>query len=156
MSTFLDTVRTPLLAGATLTTALQAGTCFAFTAGVMPGLARTDDATFVSTMQQVNVEIVNPLFLLTFVGSPLLAVLAVIASPAPARPWVVAGAVLAIATAVVTAAGNVPLNDALAAAGPDLAAARAHFESSWTLLNTLRTVTGAAAVAALAVGALRT
>lgn len=151
MSTFLDTVRTPLLAGATLTTALQAGTYFAFTAGVMPGLARTDDATFVSTMQRVN-----PLFLLTFVGSPLLAVLAVIASPAPARPWVVAGAVLAVATAVVTAAGNVPLNDALAAAGPDLAAARAHFESSWTLLNTLRTVTGATAVVALAVGALRT
>lgn len=155
MSTFLDAVRTPLLIGATLTTALQAGTYFAFAVGVMPGLLRTDDATFVSTMQQVNAAIVNPLFLLTFVGAPLLAVLAIAPTQGQARLCVVVGAVLAVATALVTAAGNVPLNNELAAAGPDLAAARAQFESSWVLLNTLRTVTGAGAVVALALGALR-
>lgn len=155
MSTATETLRTTLLVGSAVTVGLQAGTYVAFAVGVMPGLARVDDRTFVSTMQQVNLAIVNPLFLATFVGAPLLAVaLAALATPA-ARPWAVAAALLAVATAVVTVVGNVPLNDALAAAGPDLAAARDRFEASWVRLNAVRAATGTLALAALGLAAAR-
>jgi uncharacterized membrane protein len=126
----------------------------------MPGLGHADDRTLVSTMQEVNTSIVNPVFLLTFVGAPLLCVLAAVTSGAAGRPWLVAAAVLTVATFVVTAVGNVPLNDALAAAGPvdavrDLAAVRHDFEVPWVLLNLVRTVTSSAAVVALATAMVR-
>lgn len=155
MSTATETLRTTLLVGSAVTVGLQAGTYVAFAVGVMPGLARVDDRTFVSTMAQVNLAIVNPVFLATFVGAPVLAVaLAALSTPA-VRPWAVAAAVLAVATAVVTVVGNVPLNDALAAAGPDLAAARDRFESSWVRLNLVRAATGTLALAALGLAASR-
>jgi hypothetical protein len=47
---------------------LQAGTYFTWATGVMPGLARVDDRTFVEAMQRVNVAIVNPVFVSTFLG----------------------------------------------------------------------------------------
>ncbi len=57
-----------------------------------------------------------------------------------------------MATVVITFAGSVPLNDALMDAGPvaqiyDLAAVRADFESSWVVLNVLRTLTSTGSVA---------
>jgi uncharacterized membrane protein len=48
-----------LVAG-TVTTGLMAGLFAAFSYAVMPGLARTDDATFVRSMQRINVAILNP------------------------------------------------------------------------------------------------
>jgi uncharacterized membrane protein len=63
--------------------------------------------------------------------------------------------VLAAATVVITGAGNIPLNNALAAAGPvariaDLAPFRKAFESRWVRLNIARSVTSAAALGCLA------
>ena len=84
----------------------------------MPGLARTDDRTFVHAMQEMNVAIVNPVFLLSFLGAPALAGAAVAASRPSARPWAIAGAALALGTVAITAFGNIPLNNALDAAGP--------------------------------------
>ena len=67
---------------------------------------------------------------------------------------------LAVGTLVITFAGNIPLNDALDAAGPvdkikDLAAVRADFESLWVKLNIARTLTSAGALGALAMAALK-
>jgi uncharacterized membrane protein len=61
---------------------------------------------------------------------------------------------------MITFAGNIPLNDALDAAGPvdkirDLAAVRADFESRWVKLNVARAFTSAGALGALAMAALR-
>ncbi|WP_205471959.1 DUF1772 domain-containing protein [Nocardioides sp. SYSU D00038] len=160
MNDVLETLRTPFLLGALVATGLQAGTYYAWASGVMPGLARVDDRTFVHTMQQVNVAIVNPVFLATFLGAPALGVLAAVAGPPSARTWLVAGAALAVATVVVTGAGNVPLNDSLEAAGAvdrigDLAAVRADFESSWVRLNALRAATSTASLLALGWAAFR-
>jgi uncharacterized membrane protein len=66
-------VRGPVLLAATLVAGLQAGTYFTWATGVMPGLAKVDDRTFVHAMQQMNIAIVNPVFLATFLGAPLLA-----------------------------------------------------------------------------------
>jgi uncharacterized membrane protein len=134
---------------------LQAGTYFTWATGVMPGLAHTDDRTFVSAVQEMNVAIVNPVFMATFLGTPALAAVAIWAGGPQARPWTIAATALAIATVAITIAGNVPLNDALAAAGPvdkigDLAAVRADFESLWVKLNVARTLTSTGALATLA------
>src|SRR4051812_9813929 len=65
-------LRGPLLVVAAVVAGLQAGTFFTWSTGVMPGLARVDDRTFIDAMQQMNVAIVNPVFIATFLGAPVL------------------------------------------------------------------------------------
>src|SRR3954468_7518 len=160
LTTALTSTRGVVLLAATLVAGLQAGTYFTWSTGVMPGLAKVDDRTFISAMQQMNVAIVNPLFIATFLGAPLLAGAAVFATGPQARPWAIAATVLAVGTLVISFAGNIPLNDALAAAGPvdkikDLAVVRADFESLWVKLNIGRCLTSAGALACLAMAGLR-
>jgi uncharacterized membrane protein len=152
--------RGPLLLVAAVVAGLQAGTYFTWATGVMPGLARVDDRTFVDTMQQMNVAIVNPVFIATFLGAPVLAGAAAVVAGPQARPWAIAATVLAVGTLAISFAGNIPLNDALEAAGPvdkikDLAAVRADFESLWVKLNIGRCLTSAGALACLVMAGLR-
>ncbi|WP_435768451.1 DUF1772 domain-containing protein [Nocardioides sp. SYSU DS0651] len=152
MTGILETVREPLLLATAVATGLQAGTYYTWASGVMPGLSRVTDRTFVEVMQQVNRAIVNPVFLASFLGAPLLAVAASVTVEGPARPWAVASAVLAVATVLITAVGNIPLNNRLEAAGPvtDAHAVRRQFESAWVRWNALRALTSTAALAAVA------
>ena len=150
MSEILESLRSPVLLAATVAAGLQAGTYYTWACGVMPGLAKVDDQSFVSSMNHVNVAIVNPVFMLTFLGTPALAAAAVAVSPSGARGWAVAGLVLALGTVAITAAANVPLNDALAAGG-----SRGDFETAWVRWNVLRTLTSTGALAALAWSAIR-
>ena len=106
-------VRGPVLLVAAVVAGLQAGTYFTWSTGVMPGLARVDDRTFVSAVQQMNIAIVNPVFIATFLGAPLLAGAAAVLCGPQARPWAIAATVLAVGTLVISFAGNIPLNDAL-------------------------------------------
>jgi uncharacterized membrane protein len=145
---------------AVLANGLQAGTYYTWASGVMPGLARTDDRTFVHAMQQMNVAIVNPVFLASFLGAPVFAVVAAVAADGDARLWAIAGAVGAVLTVVITGAGNVPLNNALDAAGPvdevaDVGVVRAAFESRWVRLNVVRALTSTVALGCLALAGLR-
>ncbi len=137
---------------ATVLGGLLAGLFLAFTLAVMPGLAAAPDAVLVETMAQVNRAILSPAFLVVFLGAPLLAVVAAVVAPSG---WTVAGAVLAVATLVITLAVNVPLNDALehaVAVGPlDPAAAREAFEGRWTTANLVRALTATAGFACLVV-----
>lgn len=151
-------MRTAVLLLATVATGLQAGTYYIFSWGVMPGLALGDDRTYVAAMQQFNVSFINPVFMATFLGAPLLALIALVAH-LRARPavlaWVAAGFILAAATVVITGAVHFPLNDALDAAGPpdriaDLGAVRAAQETTWVPWNTMRALTSTGSLAALA------
>lgn len=131
------------LIAATVGAGLVAGLFFAFQTAVMPGLARTDDRTFVAAMQDMNVAILNPVFLTVFTA-PLIAFV-VAAVTGPSRAWVIAAGVLYLAMFVITVAGNIPLNDALLAVGAtqDAAAletARQAFEDPWNRLHLVRTV----------------
>ena len=150
MTDILAQLRSPVLLAATVAAGLQAGTYYVWACGVMPGFAKVDDRAFVSSMNHVNVAIVNPVFMLTFLGAPALAAAAVATSGPGARGWAVAGLALTLGTVAITAAGNVPLNDALAAGG-----SRADFESAWVRWNVLRTITSTGALAALGWAALR-
>jgi uncharacterized membrane protein len=156
----LEHLRTPVLVAAGLASGLQAGTYYAWASGVMPGLARTDDRTFVHALHQANAAIVNPVFLATFLGAPALTAVAVATAGGPARPWAVAALVLAVSTVATTAAFNVPLNDALAAVDLDagaraLAAARDAFEGPWVRWNVVRALTSTGALGCLLVASTR-
>ena len=142
---------------ATLTTGLMAGLFYAYACSVMPGLRRTDDRTIVAVMQRINVAIVNGWFLVVFLGALVLAGLAAVLhlGARPVLPWIVAGLVLYAATLAVTFGVNIPLNNALDAAGDpdeiaDPAAVRERFEVRWVRWNVVRAVTSTAAFGCLA------
>jgi uncharacterized membrane protein len=152
-------LQTVVLLTATITTGSIAGLFFAYSCSVMPGLARSSDHTFVETMQNINRAILNPWFLLPFMGSiPLIALAVVLVwtdQSRPALPWIIAALVVYVVAFLFTMVVNVPLNNALDVAGDpdritDLAAVRASFEDRWVLWNTLRAVVHTAAFGLLA------
>lgn len=154
-----ELLRTLLLLTALVAAGLQAGTYYTWAIGVMPGLVRSDDSTFVTAMTHMNRAIVNPLFIASFLGTPLLAAGVAVCAP-QARSAAVIGTALAVATLVITFARNIPLNNALdaidaAAAADVLGAARRDFEAAWVRWNILRALTSTGALAALAWAAPR-
>ncbi|MCZ7460202.1 anthrone oxygenase family protein [Streptomyces sp. WMMC940] len=133
-----------LLALAVIATGLYAGFMLIFQTGVMPALARLPDDRFVPAMRRINEEVPRPVFLVVF--------LAVVVFPAAAlavpgedgsatRMWLVLTALVCAAlNHLVTIAGNIPLNNALASSGssPD-SEVRAAFESRWNRHHRIRT-----------------
>ena len=125
---------------------------------IMPGLRTTDDRTFVGAFQAMDRAIINPLFMLTFLGALVFTAAAagLHAGERSVLVWVAAAFVLYLAVVVITLAINVPLNDALKAAGDpdriaDLAGARDRFdEARWIAWNIVRTILSAVAFACLA------
>lgn len=144
---------TVVLVAALVAAGLLAGLFYAYSCSVLPGLARGDDKTFVEAMRGINVAIVNPVFMLTFLGAPLLAGVAIFLNPGP-RPWVIAGFGCLVAMLVITAALSIPLNNALENGGDDYAALRAQFETPWVRWNVLRTLAGTAGFGCLVAAVL--
>lgn len=151
------------LVAATVCVGLIAGVLGSFAVAVMPALRGASDRTFVETMHRVNVSILNPPFLLTFMGGIVLsgaaAVLYWIDDRRGPVPWVVAGFVLYLVVLVITGAVNVPLNNELDAAGDprhiaDLAAVRERFEDRWVLWNAIRSAINVGACTCLAIALL--
>ena len=152
-------LQTVVLLTATISTGAIAGLFYAFACSVMPGLARSSDHTFVETMQNINRAILNPVFLLPFVGSiPLIGLAVVLAWGVPGRPalpWIIAALVVYVVAFLITMVVNVPLNNALDVAGEpdniaDLAAVRARFEATWVRWNVLRALVHTVAFGLLA------
>lgn len=153
----MDGLRVASLILATMTTGMMAGVFGIYANAVMPGLAKTDDRTFVGAFQALDRAIVNPLFIGGgFVGALLTTLLAgLLHLGEDALPWIAAAFVLYLVTVLVTGAVNVPKNDALKAAGDpdtiDNAAARAAFdERRWRSANLVRVVLNTAAFGLLA------
>ncbi|KDN18644.1 anthrone oxygenase family protein [Amycolatopsis rifamycinica] len=142
-----------VLVAAVVAAGLIAGLFYAYACSVMPGLARGDDKTFVEGMRGINIAIVNPVFLLTFLGAPLLAGVAVFLNPGP-RPWVIAGFGCLVAMLVITGVVSIPLNDALGRGGDDYAALRARFEATWVCWNVLRALVSTAGFGCLVAAVL--
>jgi uncharacterized membrane protein len=154
----MNALRAISLLGATLTMGLVTGVFALYAHTIMPGLKKTDDRTFVSAFQSLDRAIINPWFMLTaFAGALVLTAVAAIAHLGQdALPWIAAALVLYAIAVVITIAVNVPLNDAIKAAGDpdrirDLHAVRAAFdEGRWAAFNLVRTFASAAAFALLA------
>jgi uncharacterized membrane protein len=149
-------LRVTVLIAATMTTGLTAGVFGLYQHTVMQGLARADDRTFVGAFQAMDRAIINPWFMLSFLGALVLTVAAAILNPGRTLlPWIVAALVLYLVVVVITMAVNVPANDALKAAGDpsriaDLAAVRERFdEARWLAWNLVRTLATTVAFGAL-------
>ncbi|WP_043647097.1 anthrone oxygenase family protein [Nocardia thailandica] len=147
-------MRMAALVAAVLSTGLIAGVFYAYAMSVMPALARTEDRTLVEVMQKINVVIINPWFMLGFLGTVGFGLLAVVLhlgrEQRPVLVWLGIALALNVIAFGVTAACNVPLNDMLAGAGDqgalaDPAGLRADFEASWVRWNVVRAVLHTAA-----------
>ncbi|WP_067476133.1 anthrone oxygenase family protein [Nocardia amamiensis] len=145
----MTATRLAALVLATLATGLIAGLFYAYANSVMPALARTDDRTIIDVMQKINVVIINPWFMIGFLGTVGFTVLAAALHLGREHRgtliWIVLALVLNVIAFAVTVGLNVPLNDQLAAAGDpasitDLAAVRADYESAWVRWNIVRGV----------------
>ena len=125
-----------------------AGLLLVFSAGVVAGLARLPREGGAEAMRAINAAVLNPLFLAVFTGSGLACVALVVAVVVTGGPAVAAaGAVLHLAGAIgVTAAVNVPMNDALRARTLDWP----RYRRRWTAWNHVRTATAVAATVLLA------
>jgi uncharacterized membrane protein len=158
--TMLAALRGASLVAATVTMGLLAGLFFAFAMSVMPGL----DRTFVDAMQQINEAILNPWLVLILGGAPVFTVIATAlhlqVGARAVLPWILAALALYVVALVITIGVNVPLNDALAAAGTlewitDLTAVREKFEAPWVRWNIVGAVASTAAFGCLTLVLLR-
>jgi uncharacterized membrane protein len=144
-----------------VTTGIMSGVFFSFSTSVMKALAKLPAAQGIAAMQGMNVSIVNPVFLLVLAGSTVSCVVLLFSAPftgAPHPGLRVAGALLYLVGAIgVTAAVNVPMNNALAAVDPSsVAGARVwqDYLSRWTRFNHVRTLTSVGATALLTLALL--
>lgn len=141
---------------AALGSGLMAGLYFAYSNSVMPSLARVPAPQGVFAMGTINTVIQNPLFLSVFMGTALLALLAVVAvlfGAASVRPfWAILGAVFfVVGNIVVTMTINVPMNDALTGVPPDSPQAAqlwATYLDRWVFWNSVRAAACLGALAA--------
>jgi uncharacterized membrane protein len=137
--------------------ALMAGAFWVFSVMVMPGLSRTEPTSAVAAMQQINVVAIRPAFLGVFIGTAVACAGAgiwAIVAWSSASPWIVVAAVYYLLGAIaVTAAGNVPLNNALTAVSATSSAAALEgwrsFASRWVPWNHARAVASSAAAGCL-------
>lgn len=147
---------------------MVAGYVLAFANAVMPGVAATDDRTFVAATQRVIASVANPLFLAVPNIAPLALLVAIVAALVSSAEAIVPTLVIAsflfyAATLVLTFAVALPMNNTLINRGnvmdpAELTRARAAFEGPWRRMNTLRTWTSTTAAvtatAALALAAI--
>jgi uncharacterized membrane protein len=152
-----------VLVAATLVTGWEVGVFGHYAHTLMPALRRVDDRTFVAAFQAIDRAILNPWFLTAFLGAPVLCAASTVLvwGDGALGIWLLAAFVLLAMVLIITFAVNVPLNNAIKAAGDpdriaDLAAVRRAFdESRWASWNLVRTLAIAVAFAILvgAVGA---
>ena len=114
---------TALIFLAALGTGIAAGLFFIFSNTIMASFARLPAAQGIAAMQQINVTIINPLFMLVFMGLVVLSLVlgakAIFGWAEAGSAWLLAGSVAyLVGCFLVTMVFNVPLNDALAAVDP--------------------------------------
>jgi uncharacterized membrane protein len=138
---------------------LVGGVFFAFSTFVMKALSRLPAGEGIAAMQSINIAVINPWFMVAFLGTAATSLLAVAAA---ARGWhepgaaclLIGGVLYLVGSLLVTMVFNVPRNNALAALAPtDPRAADlwVGYVASWTGWNHVRTIAALAAAAAFSV-----
>jgi uncharacterized membrane protein len=137
----------PLLTvGTALGCGVMAGVFFAFSTFVMRALARLRPTQGIEAMQAINQTVINPWFLGVFFGTAggclVLAGMTLWEWPRSGGAYVIAGCGLyLVGTFLVTAAVNVPMNDALDEvdpAAPNADSTWTTYVEKWTLWNHVR------------------
>jgi uncharacterized membrane protein len=133
---------------AAIGSALVAGIFFAFSTFVMSALGRIPADQGIRAMQSINITVINPLFMLAFMGTGAVC-LALVAGAylrwddTSSKLILIAALIYLIGCIGVTMVLNVPLNDALAAAEastPEAATLWARYLVDWTFWNHIRTI----------------
>ena len=157
MTTLIDLLAVATVVGSGVVT----GILLIFSNTVMPSLAQHAEGA--ATMVTINERILNPIFLLLFMGTTLactaLAVLTLLGHGEGGLLTLAGCGVYIVGVFGVTAAFNVPMNDALAAipAGSQESAEYwSVYLERWTRWNTIRSVLGIAGTTILAVALLAT
>ncbi|MFD0691039.1 anthrone oxygenase family protein [Actinomadura fibrosa] len=140
----------------------MAGTFFAFSAGVMPGLNAARPGAAIAAMQGINQKIQNPVFVGAFILLPVVAIAAgvlllTLGERSAAVLFFAAAAAYFAGALLPSFAVNIPMNDDLDAVRipSDLAeAARiwSDYSGRWTAWNTVRGVFSAASLLLMAAG----
>ena len=150
MSTWLlDLVRTGAVG-----CGLMAGLFFAFSAAVMPALRRLHPSSGLAAMQAINRAILNPVFMVVFVGTALVAAALAIST---LWTWDDGGAALRLAGGLcyligafgLTAAYHVPRNNAIDALDPTNEASAAKWSTylaEWVPWNHVRALASTASL----------
>jgi len=130
-----------------LLTGLSAGLFYSWQVSVIPGTRLTQDSTYIETMQKINRAIINPPFMLIFLGSLLMQIISVFLFwNSGLQSWfILAGTlVYGAGTVMVTGLGNVPLNDALDElqlndlSKEEISKRRQNYEIPWNRLHLIR------------------
>ena len=135
---------------AALGSGVMAGFFYTFSNVVMGALGRIPAPAGMSAMQQINIVVINPLFLLFFMGTALLSLVLIAGTltgyGVPGSGFAVAGSVAYLVTIMaVTMIFNVPMNNALAAVDANSAAGAtlwADYLTRWTMWNHVRAIGG--------------
>jgi uncharacterized membrane protein len=143
-----------------LGTGLVAGVFYAFSTFVMRALGRLPPAQGIAAMQAINVAVINPWFLIVFLGTAatcaVVAFQGMLISDERAGLFMLGGSALyLIGTFLLTMAANVPLNNWLAKiepAGADSAERWSRYVRYWTLSNHVRTLAAFLAMLLLMLG----
>jgi uncharacterized membrane protein len=136
----------------------MSGLLFAFSVVVMRALSQLPPEAGMLAMQQINVLIINPVFLLLFLGTSALCVATAIVGmrglPSIGALLLLAGACAYLAGPLgVTAVFNVPLNNELATLAPSQATAEwPTYVTAWLRWNHVRTALGVLATTLLCCG----
>lgn len=154
MSELIKIVSVASISGAGLVT----GLLFAFSNFVMRALADLPADKGMFAMQRINETIINPLFLVLFLGTPILcsvvAVNSVLYINEPGSMLLLAGATAYLVGPFgITVLFNVPLNNLLARADvSDSGKIWPMYQNKWQRWNHIRTYIGVAAVVLMALG----
>jgi len=149
----------PIIIAITITGAgIVTGLLFAFSNFTLQSLADLPAEHGMFAMQRINKRIINPIFLLFFLGTPALCLLAgvltVIEPVAPGRLLVLGGAVAYLVGPFgITVLFNVPLNNRLANENSKNAADYwPQYQEKWQFWNHIRTYLGVISIVCLALG----
>jgi uncharacterized membrane protein len=154
MSVFFTIIIAIAVTGAGLIT----GLLFAFSNFIMRALADLPSDKGMFAMQRINEKIINPLFIVLFLGTPILCLVIVVnALQAVNEPGSVPLLIGAIAYLLgpfgITMLFNVPLNNVLASTDiSDAEKAWAMYQVRWQWWNHMRTYIGIASIVFMAIG----
>ena len=152
-----------LIVLAALGAGIIGGVFFAFSTFVMRAIADLPVPHGIAAMQRINIVVISPAFLSTFLGTvPMLGAAtwaAWSAGNAPAAGWLGAAfGLYTVGTVGVTILCNVPRNDRLATLAPDAPDAAAYWPTyvrEWLVWNHVRCVAALAAAVAAMLAATR-
>ncbi|AYN04635.1 DUF1772 domain-containing protein [Flavobacterium sp. 140616W15] len=151
MEPFIVDAKTIVLLLTTLLTGLLAGIFFTWSNAITPGIGRLDDINYLSAFQNMNRTIVNPLFLIIFMGPVFLSFVTayLYKSNHSNILWLLLLATILyfVGVFLVTIIGNIPLNNLLDKTDltnislEEARSLRDKFELKWNNLHLVRTIT---------------